>query len=71
MSLPKVLIISQPFNNDTGGGMTLTNLFLGWPSDKLAVVCTGYVLEFNVDTTICRNMYQLGHKEDKWIFHSV
>jgi glycosyltransferase involved in cell wall biosynthesis len=68
MSLPKVLIISQPFNNDTGGGVTLTNLFLGWPSDKLAVVCTGYVLEFNVDTTICRNIYQLGHKEDKWVF---
>ena len=68
MSLPKVLIIGQPFNNDTGGGVTLTNLFLGWPSDKLAVACTGYVLEFNVDISICRNIYQLGYKEDKWIF---
>jgi len=68
MSLPKVLIIGQPFNNDTGGGVTLTNLFLGWPSDKLAVACTGYVLEFNVDTSICKNIYQIGYKEDKWIF---
>ena len=26
------------------------------------------MLEFNVDTSICRNIYQLGYKEDKWIF---
>ena len=68
MQFPNVLIISQPFNNDTGGGVTLTNLFSGWPSNKLAVACTGYVLEFNVDTSICRNIYQIGHKEDKWMF---
>jgi glycosyltransferase involved in cell wall biosynthesis len=68
MSLPKVLIISQPFNNETDGGITLSNLFNGWDSDKLAVICTGYVLEFNIDTSICRNYYQLGSKEDKWAF---
>ena len=44
MILPKVLIIGQPFNNDTGGGITLTNLFNGWDRDKLAVACSGYLL---------------------------
>ena len=68
MSLPKVLIISQPFNNDTGGGITLSNLFAGWDSDKLAVVCSGHVLESNIDTSICRNYYQIGSEEDKWAF---
>ena len=44
MALPKVLILGQPFNNDTGGGITLSNLFNGWDRDKLAVTCLGYLL---------------------------
>lgn len=68
MSLPKVLIISQPFNNDTGGGITLSNLFAGWERDKVAVICSGYVLQNNIDTSICNTYYQLGEKEQKWIF---
>lgn len=68
MSFPKVLIISQPFNNDTGGGITLSNLFAGWERDKVAVVCSGYVLQNNIDTSICNTYYQLGEKEQKWIF---
>jgi len=68
MYLQKVLIINQPFNNDTGGGITLTNLFAGWERDKLAVACSGYLLKDNIDTTVCNNYYQLGNKEYKWIF---
>src|SRR4051812_47418270 len=68
MSVPKVLIISRGFNNDSGGGVTMTHLFSGWPSDKLAVICSGYVLEANIDTSICKTYYQIGHKEDKWMF---
>ena len=68
MSLPKVLILGQPFNNDTGGGITLTNLFSGWDRDKIAVACSGYFLLNNIDTSICNTYYQIGHKEIKWIF---
>ena len=68
MDLPKLLIISQPFNNDTGGGITLSNLFLGWDREKLAVICSGYLLENNIDTSYCSNYYQIGHKEEKWMF---
>lgn len=68
MNLPKVLIIGQPFNNDTGGGITLTNLFKGWDRDKLAVACSGYYLLNNIDTEICNTYYQLGNKENKWCF---
>lgn len=68
MTLPKVLIIGQSFNNDTGGGITLSNLFKGWDRDKLAVACSGYLLMDNIDTEVCNTYYQLGHKEHKWRF---
>lgn len=68
MDLPKVLIIGQPFNNNTGGGITLTNLFKGWDKDKIAVACSGYLLLDNIDTEVCNAYYQLGYKEHKWLF---
>src|SRR3954454_2875220 len=68
MPLPKVLIVGRPFNNDSGGGVTLSNLFSGWNSDRLAVVCSGHVLEANIDITRCKNYYRIGAKEDKWIY---
>ena len=63
----RVLIFGQPFNNYSGGGITLTNLFKGWPKDKIAVAFLGHGL-FNVTTDICQTYYQLGREEHKWIF---
>ncbi|MEX2592072.1 MAG: glycosyltransferase [Anditalea sp.] len=68
MNLPKVLILIQPFNQNTGGGITLSNLFKGWPKDKLAVLCRGYGINSNTQTDICETYYQLGHREHKWKF---
>lgn len=68
MPLPKVLILNQPFNTNTGGGITLSNLFANWGRDKLAVACSGYLLNDNIDPKLCDNYYQLGSKERKWIF---
>ena len=68
MPLPKVLVIGQPFSNDTGGGVTLCNLFSGWNRDKLAVACSGYLLSNYIDASICNTYYQLGDKEYRWIF---
>ncbi|MFT3752804.1 MAG: glycosyltransferase [Paludibacter sp.] len=68
MKLPKVLIVGQSFNSDTGGGITLSNLFKGWDRDKLAVACSGYLLLDNIDTDVCNTYYQLGEKEQKWRF---
>src|ERR1017187_5091549 len=67
MDFPKVLILNQPFTYETGGGITLTNLFAGWPSEKVAVVCQSYLLK-NSNTDICKRYYQLGHKEHKFMF---
>lgn len=68
MPLPKVLIINQPFDTNTGGGVTLSNLFANWDKDELAVACSGYLMANEIDPTICDNYYQLGSEERKWIF---
>lgn len=68
MKLPKVLILNETFNDNSGGGITLTNLFSGWDSDKIAVVCNSFRLEGNVDTSICKTYYQLGYKDYRYIF---
>lgn len=67
MSFPNVLIFGQPFNNYSGGGITLTNLFKGWPNDKIAVAYIGHGLA-NVTTDVCDTYYQLGRDERKWLF---
>jgi len=67
MSFPKILIFGQGFNNYSGGGITLTNLFKGWPKENIAVTYIGHGLR-NVTTDICDTYYQLGGEEHKWIF---
>ncbi|MDP4283513.1 MAG: group 1 glycosyl transferase [Bacteroidota bacterium] len=67
MTLPRVLIFGQPFNRNSGGGITLSNLFNGWEKDKIAVACTGHMTN-NLTTDICNHYYQLGNKEQKWVF---
>jgi glycosyltransferase involved in cell wall biosynthesis len=64
---PRILIFGPPFNSFSGGGITLTNLFKGWPKDKIAVTSTGHVL-FRVSTDVCNLYYLLGTDEQKWIF---
>lgn len=67
MSLPKVLIFGQVFNRNSGGGVTLSNLFDGWEKDRIAVASTGHMLS-DVNLDVCDTYYQLGEKEHKWIF---
>jgi glycosyltransferase involved in cell wall biosynthesis len=64
---PKVLIFGAPFNSFSGGGITLTNLFKGWPKEKIAVSSTGHVLQ-GVSTDVCEVFYLLGRDEQRWIF---
>jgi glycosyltransferase involved in cell wall biosynthesis len=64
----KVLILNETFNDNSGGGITLSNLFSGWDSDKIAVVCNSFRLEGDVDTSICNTYYQLGYNDYRYIF---
>ena len=68
MKLPKVLILNETFNDNTGGGITLSNLFSGWDTDKIAVACNSVRLEGEVDTKTCKTYYQLGDKDYRFVF---
>jgi glycosyltransferase involved in cell wall biosynthesis len=61
MNYPRVLIVGETFRLNGGGGITLTNLFKDWPSDKLAVV-TERIDETSSNSN-CLKFYQLGHME--------
>ena len=64
---PKILIIGQPFNNYSGGGITITNLFKGWPKERIAVASTWHAL-YRVSTEVCSLYYLLGIEEQRWRF---
>ncbi|KAF0207714.1 MAG: hypothetical protein FD171_1561 [Actinobacteria bacterium] len=62
---PRVLIVGQSFNGHSGGGITLTNHFRGWPSDRVAVATTA--ADFP-DFMTCSHYYHLGSSELKWVW---
>lgn len=62
---PRVLIIGQGFNLVDGGGITLTNLFKGYPKNQLALA-TNERKSINPD--VCENYYILGSLEDYWVW---
>ena len=63
----KILIFGQPFNNYSGGGITLSNLFKGWPKDRIAVASTAHVLH-KASSDVCSMYYLLGIEEQRWRF---
>lgn len=63
---PRILVVTgNNFNLVTGGGITLTNLFRGWPADRLANVHDDAT---PVDRTVCRNFYRLTEQEIRWVW---
>ena len=66
--LPKVLLVGDSFSNVGGGGITMTNLFKGWPKDRLAMA-TSHIIESGLQS--CHLYYRLGYAENKrrWPFY--
>lgn len=67
MGKPRVLIFGQSFNSNTGGGITLSNLFHDWPKEDLAVIVTSHALD-NINLSYCEQYYFIGSKENSWKF---
>jgi glycosyltransferase involved in cell wall biosynthesis len=61
---PRVLIVGPTFDTVTGGGITLTNLFKGWPADGLALVSSDPCL---VEPAPARSQFRLGSEERPYI----
>lgn len=63
---PRVLVVSPSiFNQRTGGGITLTNLFRGWPADRIAAVHSD---GNEPSTEVCRRYYRLTKSELQWVW---
>ena len=61
---PRVLVVtSNNFNMQGGGGITLTNLFRGWPADRLANVHEDATPP---DRSVCTNFFRLTRSEIHW-----
>jgi len=59
--IPRVLFVTpHAFNGLTGGGITFSNLFRGWPKDALATAHNDPVPTSNV---VCERYYTLGADE--------
>lgn len=56
----RVLIYGETFCKLSGGGITLCNLFEGWPIDKLACIHGNAHL---TDPEICQKYYRIGNQE--------
>ncbi|MFG1887933.1 glycosyl transferase family 1 [Micromonospora sp. NPDC049051] len=55
--LPRVLVVgAEPFQATTGSGVTLANLFEGWPRDRLAQVYTAAV---EPSTEVCSRFHRV------------
>lgn len=65
IDFPRVLFVTpHAFNHLTGGGITFSNLFHGWPQDRLATVHNDYI---PTTDDVCRQYYRLGQAElDIW-----
>ncbi len=58
---PRLLFITPcAFNHMTGGGVTFSNLFAGWPKDRIAIVHND---EVPAATDVCERYYRLGPGE--------
>jgi glycosyltransferase involved in cell wall biosynthesis len=62
---PRVLLVGPTFESLTGGGITLSSLFRGWPKDRLAVVTW---MSAVVEPGVCDSYYVLGPDEDRLVF---
>jgi len=61
MKYPKILLVtSSTFNPYTGTGILLTNLFKGWPIEKIAMIHSD---SFYSDDAVCKNSYKLSAGE--------
>ena len=60
-SYPRVLVVNHdPFNSQRNNGMTMSNLFRGWPEDRLAQV---YLSNIAPEFDVCKRFWEL-HDDD-------
>lgn len=67
MKYPRILLLTQPFDTISGGGITLTNLFRNWNRENIALMFVTWG-QVEISNDICNIFYKLGSDEHKWRF---
>jgi len=62
---PRTLVYGHAFDSESGGGITLSNLFHGWDRDRLFAIAP---IQEPAPDSICKHYYRLGPDEDRWIW---
>ncbi|WP_431896137.1 glycosyltransferase family protein [Micromonospora haikouensis] len=63
---PRVLVVTAlPFSRSTGGGITSSNLFAGWPRDRLAQLHT----EDGAQAEVCERFFRLPLRQAPVEYH--
>lgn len=56
-SYPRVLVVSgEPFNRESATGITISNLFEGWPKERIAQI---YSARIEPDTSVCSSYWKM------------
>jgi glycosyltransferase involved in cell wall biosynthesis len=64
LEYPRLLVVtSNSFGLQTGTGISLTNLFKGWPRDRIANLHREYGTP---DQTVCERFFYLTEREMRW-----
>lgn len=64
-SYPRVLVIcGEPFNRKTATGITMSNLFRGWPPDRIAQI---YSSSMRPDTSVCSVFWKLSAYDQRFV----
>lgn len=64
----KILVLNQPFDNQTGGGITFSNLFEGIDPEQIAIVSPAQLINSQTNFEKSNHYYQLGSSEQRWGF---
>lgn len=61
---PKVLVVAgEPFNSRSATGITISNLFRGWPKDRIAQI---YTAHNEPDLDVCEKYWKISNRDLKY-----
>jgi len=60
---PKIVILYETFSSNSGGGITLSNLFRNWPLENISNIIDAAMISQISNKELCENFYCLGEKE--------
>lgn len=68
---PKILIVGHYFNDKSGSGVTLTNLFKDWPQENIAIAANNIDIDYCIKFRPCTTYFDFNLKREKFDNNSI